>query len=113
MTLKELRDALLNVCSSVAYAAFETGVDPPFICYRGTGNNDFLADDENYQPIGTFDIELYTNGKEPGLESDLEAALKDLELVWDKTEAYVKAEKLVEVVYSVSILPSESDDSSA
>ena len=110
MRQAELREALTAVCENVAYRAFKNKVEPPFICYLFTNDADVIADDENYVPISDFDVELYTDEKDPALESELEAVLKGHELVWSKNETY--SEKLFEVVYSVQLIHSPGDDSS-
>jgi hypothetical protein len=112
MTLAELRTALKGVCPKVAYRQFVKAVKPPYICYLVTGSDDVLADDENYRGILSVDIELYTEGKDLALESDLEDALRALGLVWTMVEVNIDEEGLLEVVYSTQMLPESSDDSS-
>ncbi len=110
MTQEELYTALSGVCDT-AYVAFREAVEPPFICYRFTSSADLVADGINYATISGFDVELYTDVKDPDTEASLEAALVSLGLVWDKAELYIESERLHEVVYSVQVFISASDES--
>jgi len=104
MTQEELYEALSGVCSNVAYRLFKGPVDPPFICYLFTVSGDLFADDTNYVPIPGFDVELYTEDKDPELELDVEEALRGLGVAWAKNETYIATEKLLEVVYSIELV---------
>lgn len=114
MKLSDLYGALKTVCSNVAYREFVTPVEPPFICYLFTRSDDLMADDVNFLDISEFDIELYTDKKDPSLEASLEDALRSLGLTWTREETSVESEHLNEVVYSVPVIgiSDESDDSS-
>lgn len=104
MKQSELYDALKAVCSSVAYRQFRTATPTPFICYQFAGSEDLMADNENYVPIPAFEVELYTDDKDPVLEQQLEDALQALGLTWTKEETFVETEKLNEAIYTVQFV---------
>lgn len=84
-----------------AYDHFAEGEspDPPFICYRIPNTDNFGADGTVYFDINVFDIELYTDFKNPDIEKKLESLLKEYEIFYEKTETFIESEKLYEVIY--------------
>ncbi len=75
------------------------GPDPPFVCYRIPGTDNFDADGMVYFGINEVDIELYTDTKDPKTEKKLEALLAEYGICYEKDETYIESEKLYEVVY--------------
>lgn len=89
-----------------AYYQFtqETAKEPPFICYYFTNDNDFGADNINYQAIRTAVIELYTDNKDFTLEAAVETLLKNNEMRFTKNEAYISSEKMYLVTYETEVV---------
>lgn len=85
----------------------DTAQPPPFICFYYAGDNDFLADNKNYQRIDTLVIELYTDEKDFTLEKTIENALTSNELVYTKNESYIDSEKLLMVTYETNVIITE------
>ena len=85
-----------------AYDHFTEGEspEPPFVCFLLPGSNNFSADGRVYHKITIVHIELYTDLKDPELESHLEAVLDECGIFYDKTEVWIDSEKLYEVLYS-------------
>ena len=85
-----------------AYDHFAEGEspEPPFVCFLLPGSNNFSADGRVYHEITIVHIELYTDLKDPELESHLEAVLDERGIFYDKTEVWIDSEKLYEVLYS-------------
>lgn len=85
-----------------AYDHFAEGEspEPPFICYLVPGSNNFAADGRVYFKINEYHIELYTDEKSPALESSLEAVLDNHGVFYNKSETWIKSEKLYEVLYT-------------
>ena len=85
-----------------AYDHFAEGESPapPFACFLLPGSNNFSADGRVYHKISIVHIELYTDLKDPELESRLEAVLDECSIFYDKTEVWIESEKLYEVLYS-------------
>ena len=85
-----------------AYDHFAEGEapEPPFVCFLLPGSDNFSADGRVYFKITEVHIELYTDLKDPELESRLEAVLDEHGIFYDKTEVWIESEKLYEVLYS-------------
>lgn len=107
MELKDLKTLLESVIGSgkVAYRAFPEGKAPklPFICYLVTGTDNFIADSRVYETRTEVDIELYTLRKDLTTEVNIEKALDDACLIWDKVEEYLEDEQCYEIIYTVVI----------
>ena len=108
MTHAEVAAMLSAVMVPVAYHAFpETGQQPPFICYYYTGDNDFVADDVNYQRIDHLIVELYTDEKDFALEKAVESALNGHGLVYTRQETYLDDERMHETIYETDVIITE------
>jgi len=104
VTLQELYAGLLETGYPVAYRAFASEEHPPFICYLFVADDDFKADDSNYQKIGEYHVELYTETKNATAEAAVERELAERALVWSKAETYIDSEKLYQVLYTVQVV---------
>ncbi len=85
-----------------AYHHFAEGEspDPPFICYLIPNSDNFSADGNVYHKIALFHVELYTDQKNPDLESSIEAVMDDYGIFYNKSEVWIESEKLYEVIYA-------------
>lgn len=94
-------DILKKLGIPFAYDHFAEGeaVDPPFICFRCPDSDNFAADGKVYLGITVFDVELYTDKKDPELEKKLQALFDETGIVYEKDETYIESEKLIEVIY--------------
>lgn len=106
MTQQEVYQMMKEVEVPAAYHHFEEGQspDPPFIVYLYPRSDNFSADGIAYQEISKLDIELYTDRKDPEMESRIETVLKKHELFYEKTENYLDTEKMYEVLYEMEVL---------
>ena len=99
-------DKLLEIIGEIdipsAYDHFAEGeaVDPPFITYLLPGSDNFSADGKVYYKINDGHIELYTDAKDPEVESTVETVLDEHGIFYEKTEVWIDTEKLYEVLYS-------------
>lgn len=99
-------DRLLKILNEMAlpfaYGHFAEGEspEPPFICYLLPQSNNFSADGRVYYKISGVDIELYTDAKEPSVEQKVEAVLDMHGIFYEKSEVWIKSEKLYEVLYT-------------
>ncbi len=89
-----------------AYYQFtqETAKEPPFICYYFTGDNDFGADNINYQAIRQAVIELYTDNKDFALEAAVENVLTANEMRYTKSETFIDSEQMHMTVYNMEVV---------
>lgn len=84
-----------------AYDHFAEGEspNPPFICYLLPGSDNFAADGKVYFKINSVRLELYTDFKDPALESRVEDVLDGYGIFYNKSETWIGSEKLYEVMY--------------
>ena len=109
MTHAEVKTMLASVGIPTAYDQFpdNTGQQPPFICFFYNYNNDFLADDKNYQKIEHLIVELYTDNKDFSLEAAVEADLSSHDIVYTRNEEYIDSEQMYLVVYESDVIITE------
>ena len=66
-------------------------------------SNNFLADCKVYHKVTDVNIEFYSDVKDPTTEAAIEAMLNSNLLVWDKTEYYIEAEDVTQIVYGIQL----------
>lgn len=112
MTYKEVATLIESIGLPFAYDHFPEGQgpNPPFICFYFAGSDDLSADNTNYQRIRPLTLELYTDNKDFTTEETVENALNAAGLVYSRTEVYIGAERLYEVVYSTEIIITEGEE---
>lgn len=99
----DLPNILASTGLPVAYREFKKPPSIPFIVYVADESNNFAADNVVYQPFTNYDIELYTENKDPAREALIETILTDNEIYYDKLEAWIESEELYQVSYSIQI----------
>lgn len=106
MTYKEIKTMIAGIGLPYAYYQFseDTGQAPPFICFYYTDNDDFLADNTNYQTIVTLNVEFYSDQKDFTTEATIEAALTGAGLVFAKDETFIDSEKMHETIYTMEVV---------
>lgn len=98
-------DKLLKILEKIglpfAYHHFAEGEspDPPFLIYLLPASDNFAADGGVYFKANEVHIELYTDYKNPETEAKLETVLDEYGIFYEKTEVFIEAEKLYEVLY--------------
>ena len=87
MTYAEISQMISAVGIPYAYHHFEegSGQQPPFITFYYQGDDDFIADNINYQTIRPLTIELYTDNKNFALEAAVESVLTANDLAFSRT----------------------------
>lgn len=90
----------------VAYDHFTEGESPgpPFICFLFPGTDNTFADNVVWERIDELNIELYTDKKDPVVESKIENILTAHELPYEKSEVWIEDEKMYEVLYQTQII---------
>lgn len=99
MLLTDLLTKLESTGMPVAYSFFREPQDPPFLVYFEPYTNNFQADDHVYRVRPRYQVELYTQYKDPKAEENVEDVLHDLN--WDKTETFIDSEEMFQVVYTI------------
>lgn len=108
MQMQELDALLVSTGLPVTYHHWNVDEENPmpqlpYIAYMLDGTNVFSADDKVLLEIESYNIELYTAIKDVDIEKKLENVLKENEIIWEKTEVYIKEEKMYQIIYSVQI----------
>ena len=105
MRIEELAAILQEIDIPFAYDHFAEGEspEPPFICYLLPGSDNFAADGRVYFRINEVRIELYSDSKDVGLESKVEAVLDSHGIFYNKSEVWIQSEKLYEILYSFEV----------
>ena len=99
-------DEILQILGKIrvpfAYDHFAEGEapDPPFICYLLPDSNNFSADGKVYYKINNVHIELYTDLKDLLMDAAVEAVLDEHGIFYNKSETWIKSEKLYEILYT-------------
>lgn len=106
MTTQEVAAMVAEIGIPSAYYQFtdKTGQATPFVCFFYSGDNDFKADDSNYQKIEHLIIELYTDDKDFTLEQTVESVLASHGMVWTRDEEWIESERMLEVVYEMDVV---------
>ena len=105
MRIEELAAMLQEMDIPFAYDHFAEGEspEPPFICYLLPGSDNFAADGRVYFRINEVRIELYSDSKDVGLESKVDAVLDSHGIFYNKSEVWIQSEKLYEILYSFEV----------
>lgn len=106
MTYEEVASMVESIGLPYAYYQFkkETAKPPPFICFYFPADNDFKADNANYQAIRPLTIELYTDEKDFALEAQVETTLQANGLVYTRDEAYIETEQMYLVSFFTEVV---------
>ena len=106
MTTQEVATMVAEIGIPSAYYQFPDNTEQttPFVCFFYSGDNDFLADDSNYQKIEHLIIELYTDNKDFALEQTVESVLASHGMVWTRDEEWIESERMLEVVYEMDVV---------
>lgn len=102
--MEELYEILKELNIPIAYHHFNQATAPPFITYYRTGSKNFVADDNVYEKINTYRIELYTKQKDIQKEIALEVLLDNAHFIYEVVaESYIESEKIYQVIYEIDI----------
>lgn len=106
MTLREVKAFIESLGLPCAYYQFteDTAVSPPFICWYYPDDDDFLADNKNYQKINSLTIELYTDFRDFELEANVESALTESGFVYSWDETFIESEKMHLTTYYTEVI---------
>lgn len=85
-----------------AYSHFREPVEPPFLVYLGSGQNNLAADDTLYWRENTYQVEYYFTMKDEDLEEVIEDTLLADGWIFTKSEdAYIDDEDVFVIYYYV------------
>jgi hypothetical protein len=102
--MQELKTILEQLNIPVAYNHFNTETEPPCVTFRRDSTSNFGADNKVYKKINNYVVQLYTDLKNPTLETQLENLFDANNIFYDVTsEDYIDTENMYEVIYEVTI----------
>ena len=106
MTYDNVIEMLEEAGLPLAYDHFAEGEspDPPFLVFLFPGTDNVFADDTVYKKIDQLNIELYTDKKDPEIETTIEDILLSHELPYEKSEVWIESEKMYEVLYQTQMI---------
>lgn len=106
MTTQEVAAMVAEIGIPSAYYQFDdkTAQPTPFVCFFYAHDDDFKADDSNYQKIEHLIIELYTDNKDFDMEATVESVLRSHGMVWTRDEEWIESERMLEVVYEMDVV---------
>lgn len=106
MKLSEVYTRLGTLNKPVAYLAFKSAHNPPYIVYYENGANFHGSDEKNYIKDMTVVIELYSESKDMALERQIEDLFSDVEL--NKSEdIWIEDENLLMIAYEFTTINKE------
>lgn len=88
----------------------ESPGSPPFICFLYPESENVFADSRVYQKVKTLRIELYTDNKEPDMETAVEDALDEAGLCYDSSEEYIESEKMYMVTWETTVIITKNEE---
>ena len=105
MTHEEIKAMLEETGVPLAYDHFAEGEspNPPFLCFLYPSSDNFSADGRVWYQISVVHVELYTDTKNPDVETVLEDVLDAHGIFYNKTEVWIESERLYEVLYTFEI----------
>jgi len=104
MTYLDIKQEMKNLGFPCKYGSFKSSPTPPFTTIQLAYNNDIMADNQNYEGIGNYQLELYTTSKHPPSEQLIENKLKELRLPYTKVETFLDSEDLYQVIYEIQLI---------
>lgn len=106
MTLIDVYTRLGTLNIPLAYLAFKSDQNPPYIVYYESGANFLGSDEKNYIKDMAVVIELYSESKDMALERQIEDLFSDVEL--NKSEdIWIDDEQLIMVTYEFTTINKE------
>lgn len=105
MTHDEVMSLIGETGLPFAYDHFAEGESPkpPFLLFLYPRSANFAADGTAYHKINRLNIELYSDIKNPELETNIEAVLDKYSIFFAKSEVWIESEKLYEVLYEMEV----------
>ena len=104
--IASILNGITGFTGKVAYYAFPEGQAPalPFIVYIFPDEAGFGADNKNYLPTTSVQVELYTKIKDPDSEALVEAALANNDIYYTKASAYLTDEQAWMTAYTFEVI---------
>ena len=111
MTTKQIATMVATIGLPYAYYEFpdDTALEPPFVCFMLTENNDFKADNRNYTDQRTLVIELYTAQKDFIFESLIRSVLNSNELPFSQASDFLESEHIYITTFTTEVILTDGE----
>lgn len=98
-----IKEVLESTGIYTAYFEIESEIQAPYIIWRGSGQENFVADDTFYFSMGnTYEVDFYFLRKDEDVESVIEQALLEAGFLYQKGEDLRDADtKAYLIIYNV------------
>ena len=105
MIQEQVMEMLEEMGLPFAYDHFAEGQspEPPFLVFLYPESRNFAADGIAYYKKSKLHLELYTDYKSAELEEQVEAVLDGHGIFYRKSEVWIEAENLYEVLYEMEV----------
>lgn len=106
MTYKELNTFVASIAHAIgcpySYYQGESGsvIKTPYLLFDYPDRDDVKADDKNYAKIQNVSIEYDSKKRDVEIETKIESILEESDIVYQKEETYISAQKVYEVMYT-------------
>ena len=106
MTYKGISEMIESIGLPCSFYQFpdNTPQSPPFICWVYPNDNDFKADNSNYQKIEHVQLELYTATKNIPQEAAVEGVLTSYGLTWAREDGFLDDERMHMTVWRFDVV---------
>ena len=106
MTYMDLINEIKALDFPCTYGSFKSTPSIPFCTVNFAYNNDMIADNQNYQDVGQYQLEYYNSITYQPDEQKIESKLTELCLPYTKVETFLDSEDLYQFIYEFQIIGS-------
>lgn len=111
MTREEIVEVLLSADLPLTYNAFPIGEapsEPPYIAYYFRGNDDVMADNNNYVDVKTLVVEVYVSPERDFTTEDtMDGVFRSNNMTYSKTEEYINNIDMFRITYEMEVILNE------
>jgi len=99
--MMNLKEFLETIELPVVYHHWNKPPKLPYIVYLFTDSDNFGADDRVYSKADNYNVELYSDIKDPVTEKLIEDLFDEYDIYYEKSEVWIESEKMYEVIYEI------------
>ena len=103
MSYEEFKNLLNSTDIPFAYHVWRKPPKLPWGVYRFANTSEMYADGILFFAVRQYQIELYTDKKQPEVEQKLEDVLTHAGIAFSKSEFYIESEQLYQILYECEV----------
>lgn len=103
MTHEEIKNLLNSSGIPFAYHIWKEPPNLPWGVYRFANTSEMYADGILFFAVRQYQIELYTDKKQPEVEQKLEDVLTSEGIAFSKSETYIESEQMYQSLYECEV----------